>query len=67
MKDLLQILLGFLGVAVFLWLYLKVKTFLYERGLVWRQRPPRSTFKRCFTGTRRIRINSSEISLIANR
>jgi hypothetical protein len=50
MKDLLQILLGFLAVAVFLWLYLRVKTFLYERGLVWRRRALKVEIQTLFHG-----------------
>jgi hypothetical protein len=31
-KDLLKVLLGFLGAATCLWLYLKLLAFLHERG-----------------------------------
>jgi hypothetical protein len=52
LKDLLKLLLGFAAVAVCIWLCLRVKLFLYERGWDsrYRREPSRAEIQTLFHG-----------------
>lgn len=48
LKDILKLLLGLAAITGFLWLYLRLNLFLYERGWTLR-RSPKLRFRRSFT------------------
>jgi len=50
-KELLQVVLGFVAVAVCVWLWLRVNLFFYERGWTFRRtRSPKVEIQTLFHG-----------------
>jgi len=50
LKEFLQVVFGFLAVAVCVWLWLRVNLFFYERGWTLRRRYPKVEIQTLFHG-----------------
>lgn len=51
LKELLRVVLGVVAVVVFLWLWLRVNLFFYERGWIVRRSPKKVEIQTLFHGS----------------